>query len=204
MDNDGQLLEDLKSGSETAWAKAFQQLYPCLYAAARHPSAALSPTEAEDVAIETLTRLVAKVQQVKQFQELKALGATIAMRRAISLQRRKYAEKRGGNRAGSLEQLTAETGDHLEALASRMESLNPTDLVELSRLLEDSMKPLDELTRSVIRDYVLHGMVYKELARKHRISISAVGVTLHRGLKKLRNSVLESPSLAQELRVFLR
>ena len=54
----------LKRGDSEAWDEAFRRLYPPAFAAARHPLAALTPTEAEDVAIEALTLLLPKVSEV--------------------------------------------------------------------------------------------------------------------------------------------
>jgi len=204
MDSDAELLEALKTGGESAWEKAFRRLYPCAFSAARHPTAALTPSEAEDVAIETLTQLVGKIAQVKKFEELKALAVTMAVRRAISVLRKKYAEKRGGNQTASLEQLNEESEGQFELAADRLESLSETDIIELSGLLDEMLASLDELTRELIRDYLLNGVAYKELALKHHIPIGTVGVTLHRGLAKMRRRLAQSPRLMKELRLFLR
>ncbi len=204
MDTDQELLEALRRGQEAAWKEIFHRLYPCVFTAARHPSAALTPSEAEDVAIEILAQLTGKVLQVRKLEELKALAVTMAARRAVSVQRKKYAEKRGGNQTISLDQLQEECGDHFAPFALQMESLSPADLTELSQLLEEALAGVDDLTRELIHDYLLHGMPYKEMADKHRISISAVGVALYRGLKKIQAQLLKSPRLLKELRMFLR
>ena len=87
------LLEQLKVGVQAAWEEAFRLLYPSVLAAARHPLAGLSPTEAEDVAIEALTQMVPKVASLKSWEDVRALAITIAGRRAISERRRPVAKR---------------------------------------------------------------------------------------------------------------
>ena len=201
---DEELLDALKRGGEAAWDDAFRRLYPCVFAAAHHSCAGLTPSEAEDVAIETLTQLVAKVAQVKRFDELKALGATMASRRAISVQRKKYAEKRGSNQTTSLDHLKEATDGQFEAPAPNIESMNSSDLLELVQLLNEALAGLDDPTRKLINDYILLEIPYKELAVKHQIPIGTVGVMLSRGLQKTRTRLKDSPHLMKELQLFLR
>src|SRR5471030_2711478 len=84
MWTDRELLAALQLGREEAWDEAFRRLYPAAFAAARHPLAALTPSEAEDIAVEALTLLLPKVKQVAGFDELRLLVITIASRKAIS------------------------------------------------------------------------------------------------------------------------
>ncbi len=201
---DEELLDALKRGSEVAWDDAFRRLYPCVFSAAQHPSAALTPSEAEDVAIETLTQLVGKISQVKRFDELKALGSTMAVRRAVSVQRKKFAEKRGGNQTSSLDQIKEATDGQFEAPAPDLETLNPSDLLDLTKLLGEALASLDGPTRELIHDYLLREIPYKDLATKHKIPIGTVGVMLSRGLEKTRTRLKDSPRLMKELQLFLR
>src|SRR4051812_45405908 len=85
----------LQAGDETAWTISFRELWPVALKAARHPAAGLTTGEAEEVANEALAQLVSAAQQVATVEQLKALAATIAHRRAISVARAKSASKRG-------------------------------------------------------------------------------------------------------------
>lgn len=204
METDLKLLESLRRGSESAWDDAFRRLYPVAFNAAQHPSAALPPAEAEDVAIETLTQLVDKVAEVKSFQELVALTAVMAARRAISERRKKYAEKRGGNQTTSLDHLREVAGDQVEPVACALNTLDTSDLVELMELLREALEPLGETARVLLHDHLLQGLAYKELAEKHQMPIGTVGVNIHRGLLQVRARLEQSPGLLKELRQFLR
>src|ERR1700722_16424257 len=103
MLTDRELLEALRRGDNDAWEEAFRRLYPSAFSAARHPLAALTPSEAEDFAIEALTLLLPKGGQVAEFDELRPLVITIATRKAISEKRRQLADKRGGGGISSLD-----------------------------------------------------------------------------------------------------
>lgn len=197
------LLEQLKAGSETAWEEAFKLLYPCVLTAARHPLASLTPTEAEDAAIDALTQLVPKIATVKTWEELRALAATIAARRAISEKRRQTAEKRGSGRTESIEDLHEKTEGVFEP-AALVESMSETELSDLARLLREAMAGLDELSQKLICSFVMDGLSYSELAEKHGLPLGTVGVRLSRGLKKIRSGIDASPVLLKEFNAYLR
>src|ERR1700761_5408043 len=105
MWTDPDLLIALKKGDRDAWDEAFRRLYPAAFAAARHPLAALTPTESEDIAVEALTLLLPKIKEVAAFDELRLLVITIASRKAISERRRQLADKRGGGGVTTLDAL---------------------------------------------------------------------------------------------------
>ncbi len=204
MASEMELLQALRKGSEAVWEEAFQLLYPCVFAAARHPLAGLTPSEAEDVAIETLTELITKVQTVADWEGLRCLAVTMSARRAISEKRKATAQKRGGGQVASIEQLQEESEGAFEPAERLAENLQPRDLKELSVLLREAMEPLEPLTRRLVYDYLVEGIPYKELAEKHEIPIGSVGVHLSRGLRKIRQGIEQKPRLLKEIRNFLR
>src|SRR5580658_11046904 len=136
MWTDPELLSALQRGDEKAWHEAFRRLYPAAFAAARHPLAALTPAEAEDIAIEALTLLLPKVKQVAGFDELRPLVITIASRKAISEKRRQLAEKRGGGGVSSLDAMQEDESVRFEPAEQVLSHLNAGDLRELGRLLD--------------------------------------------------------------------
>src|SRR5476649_2599642 len=134
MGDDRELLTALKRGDREAWDEAFRRLYPAAFAAARHPLAALTPTESEDIAIEALTLLLPKVKLVAEFDELRLLVITIASRKAISEKRRQLADKRGGGDLTSLDAMQDDETIRFEPAERLLTHLNGADLRELSRL----------------------------------------------------------------------
>lgn len=204
MWTDHELLSALQRGDDEAWEEAFRRLYPPAFAAARHPLASLTPTEAEDVAVEALTLLLPKVKQVAEFDELRLLVVTIASRKAISEKRRQLADKRGGGDITSLEALQDDENIRFEPAEQLASRLSVTDLKELSRLLDAALEGLEPRQAELVRDFLIHHLPYKELAQKYRMPIGSVGVNLARSLDKIRAQLRTLPKLWKELAAYLR
>jgi RNA polymerase sigma factor (sigma-70 family) len=204
MWTDRELLAALKRGDDEAWEEAFRRLYPSAFAAARHPLAALTPTEAEDVAVEALTLLLPKVNHVAEFDELRLLVVTISSRKAISEKRRQLADKRGGGDITSLDALQNDENIRFEPAEQAASRLTPADLRELSRLLAAALAGLEPRQADLVRDFLIHHLPYKELAQKYRMPIGSVGVNLARSLDKIRGHLRAMPRLWKELAAYLR
>jgi RNA polymerase sigma factor (sigma-70 family) len=204
MWTDRDLLAALQRGDDVAWEEAFRRLYPSAYAAARHPLAALTPSEAEDVAIEALTLLLPKVGQVAEFDELRLLVITIGSRKAISEKRRQLADKRGGGDLTSLDAMQDDEALRFEPAEQLTGRLSPSDLRELSRLLDAALAGLEPRHADLLRDFLVHHLPYKELAGKYGMPMGSVGVNLARGLEKVRAHLKTNPKLWKELTAYLR
>jgi len=204
MWTDPDLLTALKRGDAEAWDEAFRRLYPAAFAAARHPLAALTPTEAEDIAIEALTLLMPKVKEVAAFDELRLLVITIASRKAISERRRQLADKRGGGDLTSLDALQDDETIRFEPAEQVIGRLNATDLRELAHLLDTALDGLGDKQAGLVRDFLMHHLPYKELALKYDMPIGSVGVSLARSLDKIRAQLQTMPRLLKELSAYLR
>ncbi len=204
MWTDRELLIALQRGESAAWDEAFQRLYPSAFAAARHPLASLTPTEAEDIAVEALTLLLPKVKAVAAFDELRLLVITIASRKAISEKRRQLADKRGGGDLTSLDAIQDDETIRFEPAEQLASHLDATDLRELAALLEAALAGLDPRQADLLRDFLIHHLPYKELARKYKMPIGSVGVSLARSLDKVRGHLRAMPKLWKELAAYLR
>lgn len=204
MWTDQELLVALRQGDDDAWEEAFRRLYPSAFAAACHPLAALTPSEAEDIAIEALTLLLPKVNQVGGFDELRPLVITIASRKAISEKRRQLADKRGGGDVTSLDAMRDDETLRFEPAEQLAGHLGGTDLRELSQLLEAALSALEPRNADLLRDFLARHLSYKELAQKYRMPIGSVGVCLARSLDKVRAHLKTSPKLWKELAAYLR
>ncbi len=204
MRTDRELLAALRCGDDEAWDEAFRRLYPSAFAAARHPLAALTPTEAEDIAIEALTLLLPKVDKVAEFDELRLLVVTIASRKAISERRRQLADKRGGGDLTSLDAMQDDENLRFEPPEQPTGNFGATDLRELSRLLDAALSGLEPRHADLLRDFLMHHLPYKELAEKYRMPMGSVGVNLARGLEKVRTHLQTNPKLWKELNAYLR
>jgi len=204
MWTDRELLSALQHGDNEAWEEAFRRLYPSAFAAARHPLAALTPSESEDIAIEALTLLLPKVKQVAEFDELRLLVITIASRKAISEKRRQLADKRGGGDLTSLDAMQDDETIRFEPAEQLTGRLNSTDLRDLSRLLDAALANLESRQAGLLRDFLVQRLPYKELSEKYRMPVGSVGVNLARSLDKVRTHLQTNPKLWKELTAFLR
>jgi RNA polymerase sigma-70 factor (ECF subfamily) len=204
MWTDRELLTALQRGDQDAWDEAFRRLYPAAFSAARHPLAGLTPAEAEDVAIEALTLLLPKVKQVAAFDELRLLVVTIASRKAISEKRRQLADKRGGGDLTSLDALQDDETIRFEPAEQLLGRINGTDLRELSQLLDQALAALEPRHSGIVRDFLMQHLSYKELSEKYQMPIGSVGVSLARGLDKIRAHLHAMPKLWKELAAYLR
>jgi RNA polymerase sigma factor (sigma-70 family) len=204
MWTDRELLTSLQQGDGEAWDEAFRRLYPAAFTAARHPLASLTPTEAEDIAIEALTLLLPKVTRVVAFDELRLLVITIASRKAISEKRRQFAVKRGGGDITSLDAMQDDETIRFEPAEQLLTHLSAADLRELSRLLDAALFALEPRQADLLRDFLMHHLPYKELAEKYRMPVGSVGVSLARGLDKIRAHLQTAPKLWKELAAYLR
>ncbi|HEY0257666.1 MAG TPA: RNA polymerase sigma factor [Candidatus Methylacidiphilales bacterium] len=204
MWTDRELLAALRRGDNAAWEEAFRRLYPPAFSAARHPLAALTPSEAEDIAIEALTLLLPKVDQIAEFDELRPLVVTIASRKAISEKRRQLADKRGGGDVSSLDAMQDDETIRFEPAEQLTSHLNGSDLRELSQLLDAALSGLEPRQAELLRDFLVHHISYKELAEKYKMPIGSVGVNLARNLDKIRAHLKTSQKLSKELIAYLR
>jgi RNA polymerase sigma factor (sigma-70 family) len=204
MSTDRELLEALRRGDDVAWEEAFRLLYPAAFTAARHPLAALTSAEAEDIAIEALTLLLPKIREIADFDELRPLVITIASRKAISERRRQLAEKRGGGGVSSLDAMQEDESVRFEPAEQVLSHLNAGDLRELGRLLDKALAGLEPRNADLLRDFLIHHLPYKELAQKYQMPAGSIGVNLLRSLGKVRAHLKTNPKLWKELNAFLR
>ena len=204
MWDDAELLAALKKGDDEAWDEAFRRLYPAAFGAACHPLASLTPTEAEDIAMEALTLLLPKVAKMASFAEMRPLVITIASRRAISEKRRQLADKRGAGEVGSLDAMLEDETRRFEPAEQLLDGLPSTDLRDLARLLQAALDGLEPRDAAMLREFILERQSYKEIAARHGMPMGSVGVVLARSLEKIRARLATQPILWKELSSFLR
>jgi RNA polymerase sigma factor (sigma-70 family) len=178
-------LQALKLGDKSAWDAAFDWLWPTVFAVAKLKLQPFLPEEVEDMAIEALEELVAKVCSANSVEELKPLAASIAHNRAVSLLRSRFAKKRG---AGKTESLDAPAGDG-EAKEEPATGDSPLDSLaekELAARLQKSLAQLKPPQGEILSDFFLYGLRYEEIGKKRGVAVGSVGVYLKRGLEVMR------------------
>ena len=93
---------------------------------------------------------------------------------------------------------------HFEPAERLLTNLDGTDLRELSQLLDAALSGLEPRQAGLLRDFLMHHLPYKELSEKYRMPIGSVGVSLARGLDKIRAQLRAMPKLWKELAAYLR
>ena len=179
-------LPALQQGDADAWDEAFHWLWPVVLAVAQLRLQPHCRSEAEDVAIEALEELVPKVREVKTIEELRPLAASIAHHRAVSLLRKKFAQKGEGGKTEPLDPDGDEEGSQHEP-ASNDSPLARIEQRELAQRISQSLRELKPPQGEVLSDFYLHGLRYEEIARKHCLAVGSVGVYLKRGLEAIRH-----------------
>ena len=196
MPPDPPSLDALKAGHNAAWEQVCQSLWSVALKAAQHPEACLLPYEAEDAASEAIVELVSRIQSIQSLDELKPLIITIAVRRAISLARKKSALKR---RCGAND--FAMLADVVAAAPGRSTDI---EREEMARLIRQALSVLDDETRLVLLAKIGQELTYQEISEKHGMPLGTVCTKVARGLKKIRAQLEGSPRLLKELTQYLR
>jgi RNA polymerase sigma factor (sigma-70 family) len=196
MSDEAHLMRQLQLGDETAWSHVFPMLWSVARRAAATPMAGLSQPETEDVAIETLAEMARRKVRAATLVQLRALTATIAFRKAISMARRRSAAKRSAP-----DPQPTSAAPHGGETISRLDEVQ---LHELLSLLSDALSDLDPETRSLLWDKQIAGLSYQELAEKYHKPVGTVAARIARSLVKVRDSLKRSPDLLKELTSFLR
>ena len=191
-------LQALKNGEQDAWDVAFDWLWPTAFAVVQVKIGHILPADVEDVAIESLEALVAKVPGLKSVEELRPLTAAIAHNRAVSRLRLHYAEKRGGGEVKSLDEPTKDGKPRAEP-AAEDDPLAIIHAAELAKLLTPLLAELKPDHRAVLEDFFMQRLTYPEIAAKRGMLIGTVGVNIWRGLKAFRLLAARDPQLLKDL-----
>lgn len=192
-------IRSLQTGDRFSWECAFYWLWPVAWSAAQRRLVTFAPAEVEDVAIGAVSEAAEEVQagNVRSFEELKALTAVIANRRALDYVRRMQAERRATDITETLE-------GREEPRSLVFNPLNEVNVKEVAELLVELAEKLPERHRELLKAYYLGGLKQAELAEKFGMPIGTVGVTLSRALESLREELQKHPRLMKELKEAMR
>jgi len=195
-------LNDLQRGDDDAWGDAFGWLWPIAIGIAKFKLHPTLQAEAEDVAIESLNELPPKIHQVSSRDDLKSLLASIVANKAISFQRERFAQKRGGGKVGSLEENSEK--DNQNQTPEVVSALSGLDVTELKSLLKVVVQDLPPAQKNVLDCFYIQELKYADIAQKLGMPISSVGVNLKRSLEAIQKKMSGKPILVKELSAFLR
>ena len=175
-------LNRLQDGDPYEWDKAFNWLWPTAFAVAKN-KLYKSPDEVEDIAIQSITKLIKQVSKVRKVEELKPILAKITHDECVDYIRKQDTIKRGAGNVTSLNELLEDVGDHIPFGSVPNDSENPDDLIQLIKDLTEELNPKERL---VFMEFQVNGLSYEEISQKHDIPKNSVGVYLKRAYEKLR------------------
>ena len=159
----------LQAGDSQMWDAAYFSLWPIACSAVHRRLGILFPGDLEDVAISAISQAAEQVDGLASFDELLALTAVIANRRALDHIRRRQAERRA---AGATESLEGRD-DLASSEPGPLEKVNARDL---AKLLTDLAKTLPRIDRQLLLAYYFEGRKQAELAEQfveHRMRPAA-------------------------------
>ena len=195
-------LAALRDRDKDAWEVAFRWLWPTALDAVQKKLAWARPQDVEDVALDAVEMLVEKVKDVKNVLELKPLLTAISYCRAIDRLRWHYGPG-GGPQTQSSDAAESDANKQIAEASgnSPAEELEHKELGDLIRRLQVHLKPQ---SREIMNDFFITELSYIKIAEKHGIPVVSVGVSLKRGLDKLRKLLTKRPALLKETRDALR
>ncbi len=205
MERDAIEMDALRAKDQLAWAKAFKQLWPIALRGTQYLRLGLTLEDAEEAANESLAQVAKKVDAIATFQEMKALVVVAAYRNAVSMNRKRFAQKRLVPDTSSEPAREEESGsESVPGFAVACSQLSHQETAELVLLLRDLLSKLDATTSNLVLEHVAHGTTLLELSQKHGVPLGTICPKVARAVGKLRKILRESPRLMQELRGFLR
>ncbi len=182
-------LQRILEGDLGVWDEAYPWFYPTAYAVARNKlinPPADYPADVEDVAIESITRLVHRVPKLSpppaKVGELMALLARITDNKASDFLKKKRAQKRPDEESFPEDEETGETIEPPDQnnLALR---LSERDMGRLIGELAEQLKPIE---MEVYEDFHKLGLKHREISEKRGIPMGSVGVHLMKMHEKMR------------------
>jgi RNA polymerase sigma factor (sigma-70 family) len=199
-------MRGLRVGDADEWEKAFPLIWPVACSAVRRRLATAAPADVEDVAMNAITEVVKMVKagKIDTGEELKALTAVIAARRALDHIRRTQAAIRSAHATAPIEEHEDRPSAAPRPLEEAPGPLEKVEAQELSRLLVDLGASIPEHQWKLLKAYYGGGKTQAELAKDFGMPLGTVGVTLSRALQALRGALQKSPQLMKELVEALR
>ena len=192
-------IRSLQANDSRMWEMAFHWLWPIACSAANRRLAGFSPLAVEEVAldaIEDASKLVFD-GEVGSFDQLRALVAVIANRRALDHIRRMQAERRSASATETIE-------GHPELATATPSPLEQANANDVAKILLTLMTKLRGRDRELLKAYLVGGLKQKDLSERFDLPMGTVGVNLSRALKLLRGELQLYPQLMKELLEALR
>ena len=156
-----------------------------------------SPEYVDDIAIQSITRVIEKLPaspNIHKFGELRAFTASIAYHLSISHLRKALGPEQGGGKVDPLEAAGRQTDEN---------QISPTEYLQIeerAQLVTRTLTKLKPLNRKLLYDRYLDGMKLRDVASKYNMPIGTVGVYIQRALQEVRGYMEDDPVLLEGVR----
>ena len=189
-------LKKLIQQDPSSWNRAFGELYPIAFRAAKLRLPDLSDADLREVASETLHEIQVKVATVDTYDGLKALTVTIARCRCISHLRKQTAKIRGSGKTRTFSEMGgAEESWELQMPDAGSTPAQDTENAEFLQVIHDFIQLLEGNISKVVECIFVQDLSYQETSEKLDMPINTVGVYVSRGVDRLRRQLAKNPSL---------
>ncbi len=159
-DESGRLLERTAQGDKAAFDKLVARWRLPLFRF--FEKSLYSSADAEELCLQTLTKLYFKAAQYEATRPFPAYLFRVARNELISHYRHKQSLPK-----------TSEYSDHRPAAPS-------SNLREINELFTDALRQVDEINRTALLLHVQQGLAYEEIAEALEISLSAAKARIRR------------------------
>lgn len=171
----------IQAGEDEAWEVGFKVLWGVGHSACSTALRNCPGVDSDLVVSDAITEVIPKAQEVRSWDELKALTARVAWCRAIDAIRKQQAQKKGGGRVESLEDLVSEPSLSLNKRPDE-------DLyhAEVWRAYRECTKQLNSKTREVVELRLIDQFTQKEISEHLGIPQGTIGVIIMKTLEAIK------------------
>ncbi len=176
----------------------WQKLWGSAKMAANRKLHSASPAHVEDIAIQSINRVMERLPHspnIRKFGELRAFTTSVAYHLAITHLRQILGPERGGGRVGAFDGNEDQQPDDKQISAAEY-----LQIEERAWLVNRTLDKLKSLNRNLLYDFFLDGMKQKEIAAKYDMPIGTVGVYIQRALKEARGCLENDANLLEDAR----
>ena len=183
--SDSPSLDALRAGDESAWTLFFTQFDATIRAIVAWPKWHFDPHTREDVAQMIKIGIMQSISRLHSEQSLQAFVRKICINRCIDMLRKQLREQNRllplghWNEDGEWEDVDVAAGTEFDPVAA-------LQLDERATILRAALSCMDEASQTIIRQFYVEELSYREMAERQGVTVNTVGSRLSRCLEKLR------------------
>ncbi|MEI7899144.1 MAG: sigma-70 family RNA polymerase sigma factor [bacterium] len=183
--SEGFAMDALRAGDEAAWTAFFAQFDGSIRAVVAWPKWRFDPHTREDVAQAIRMGIMHSMERLQSEQSLQAFVRKICINRCIDMLRKQLREQNRlvplghWNEDGEWEDVDVAAGPEFDPVATLQRA-------ERAAVLRSALARMDEPSQTLIRQFYVEGLSYREIALRQGVAVNTVGSRLSRCLDKLR------------------